>query len=358
MLKRPHILVVGSFMMDLIATTERAPGPGETVAGTGFRTAPGGKGANQAVQCARLGAHVTMAGRVGDDAFGREALQSVRTAGVDLSRVTADPSAPTGVAHILVEDTPQGVQNRITIVPGANFTLTPADLAWMEDGVRAFDMVLLQFELPMDVVEAAAGWAHAAGVPVMVNPAPAAPISDRLLACADYLSPNEHEAALLSGLPLRAGPAGVEAADLERVAAWFRARGVKELLVTLGENGAALAGTQGMLRVPCVPMERVADPTAAGDSFVGAFCTGLCAGLEREAALALASHTAALTVSRMGAQPAHTGRGPDPAAGAGLPQRGPGGTGPSGGVDNAAPFRLQSTAEYGIIPPVPSNRLI
>ena len=106
MLKRPHILVVGSFMMDLIATTERAPGPGETVAGTGFRTAPGGKGANQAVQCARLGAHVTMAGRVGDDAFGREALQSVRTAGVDLSRVTADPSAPTGVAHILVEDTP------------------------------------------------------------------------------------------------------------------------------------------------------------------------------------------------------------------------------------------------------------
>ena len=299
MLKRPHILVVGSFMMDLIATTERAPGPGETVAGTGFRTAPGGKGANQAVQCARLGAHVTMAGRVGDDAFGREALQSVRTAGVDLSRVTADPSAPTGVAHILVEDTPQGVQNRITIVPGANFTLTPADLAWMEDGVRAFDMVLLQFELPMDVVEAAAGWAHAAGVPVMVNPAPAAPISDRLLACADYLSPNEHEAAQLSGLPLRAGPEGVEAADLERVAAWFRARGVKELLVTLGENGAALAGTQGMLRVPCVPMERVADPTAAGDSFVGAFCTGLCAGLEREAALAFASHAAALTVFRM-----------------------------------------------------------
>lgn len=107
-----------------------------------------------------------------------------------------------------MEDTPQGVQNRITIVPGANFTLTPADLAWMEDGVRAFDMVLLQFELPMDVVEAAAGWAHAAGVPVMVNPAPAAPISDRLLACADYLSPNEHEAAQLSGLPLRAGPEG------------------------------------------------------------------------------------------------------------------------------------------------------
>ena len=95
----------------------------------------------------------------------------------------------------------------------------------------------------------------------------------------------------------------MEAADLERVAAWFRARGVKELLVTLGENGAALAGTEGMLRVPCVPMERVADPTAAGDSFVGAFCTGLCAGLEREAALAFASHAAALTVFRMGAQP-------------------------------------------------------
>ena len=264
MLKRPHILVVGSFMMDLIATTERAPGPGETVAGTGFRTAPGGKGANQAVQCARLGAHVTMAGRVGDDAFGREALQSVRTAGVDLSRVTADPSAPTGVAHILVEDTPQGVQNRITIVPGANFTLTPADLAWMEDGVRAFDMVLLQFELPMDVVEAAAGWAHAAGVPVMVNPAPAAPISDRLLACADYLSPNEHEAAQLSGLPLRAGPEGVEAADLERVAAWFRARGVKELLVTWGRTARPWPERRGCSASPASPWSGWPTPPRRG----------------------------------------------------------------------------------------------
>ena len=199
MLKKPNILVVGSFMMDLIASTKRAPNSGETVIGLKFQTAPGGKGANQAVQCARLGAHVTMVGQVGDDAFGKIMTDTAAAAGVDVSHVSVDPQESSGVGHITLEVTEHGAQNRITVCPGANFTITVDDVAWLREEIGRFDLVMMQFELPMEVIEAVAQWAHDAGVPVMINPAPAAPMSDRLLACATYLSPNEHEAAILAG---------------------------------------------------------------------------------------------------------------------------------------------------------------
>ena len=303
MLKKPNILVVGSFMMDLIASTKRAPQSGETVIGTEFHTAPGGKGANQAVQCARLGAHVTMVGQVGDDSFGKLMTDTAARAGVDVAHVSVDKSVSSGVGHILLEVTEHGAQNRITVVPGANMTLTVDDVRWLQDGVRAFDLVMLQFELPMAVIEAVAEWAHAAGVAVMVNPAPAAPISPKLLACATFLSPNEHEAAIIADHPLGVDDSGVNRADVDAVAAWFRSKGVENLIITLGENGAIAAGADGVHQTPCVRMPHVADPTAAGDSFVAAFCTGLCAGLPQAQALAFASHTAAITVSRMGAMP-------------------------------------------------------
>ena len=255
MLKKPNILVVGSFMMDLIASTARAPKSGETVIGMKFQTAPGGKGANQAVQCARLGAHVTMVGRVGDDAFGTLMTETAAKAGVDVSHVSVDPAESSGVGHITLE-----------------------------------------------VVEAVAEWAKAAGTPVMINPAPAAPMSDRLLACASYLSPNEHEAAELAGHPIDVSN-GVDLSDVEAVAKAFQARGVENLIITMGENGSFIAGKDGIHQTPCVKMPHVADPTAAGDSFVAAFCTGLTAGLPQGEALAFASHTAAITVSRMGAMP-------------------------------------------------------
>ena len=191
MLKKPNILVVGSFMMDLIASTKRAPNSGETVIGLKFQTAPGGKGANQAVQCARLGAHVTMVGQVGDDAFGKIMTDTAAAAGVDVSHVSVDPQESSGVGHITLEVTEHGAQNRITVCPGANFTITVDDVAWLREEIGRFDLVMMQFELPMEVIEAVAQWAHDAGVPVMINPAPAAPMSDRLLACATYLSPNE-----------------------------------------------------------------------------------------------------------------------------------------------------------------------
>ena len=302
MLKKPNILVVGSFMMDLIASTKRAPSSGETVVGLKFQTAPGGKGANQAVQCARLGAHVTMVGQVGNDAFGRIMTDTARSAGVDVSHVSVDPEESSGVGHITLEVTEHGAQNRITVCPGANFTLTVEDIAWLKDEIHAYDLVMMQFELPMPVIEAVAQWAHETGVKVMINPAPAAPMSAHLLSCSSYLSPNEHEAAILANHTIRVDN-GVNMEDVRIVADAFHAQGVENLIITLGENGSIAAGADGLNHIPCVKMPHVADPTAAGDSFVAAFCTGLCAGLSQENALAFASHAAAITVSRMGAMP-------------------------------------------------------
>ena len=303
MLKKPKILVVGSFMMDLIASTKQAPKSGETIIGLKFQTAPGGKGANQAVQCARLGAHVTMVGQVGDDAFGKIMTDTAAAAGVDVSHVAVDKNESSGVGHILLEVTEHGAQNRITVCPGANFTLTVEDVAWLKEDIKNYDLLMMQFELPMEVIEAVAGWAHEAGVPVMVNPAPAAPIAAKLLSCATYLSPNEHEAAIIADHPLRADESGVNMEDVQAVSEAFQARGVENLIITLGENGSIVAGKNGIHHTACVKMPHVADPTAAGDSFVAAFCTGLCAGLPQGEALAFASHTAAITVSRMGAMP-------------------------------------------------------
>ena len=299
MLKKPKVLVVGSLNMDLTASAKRAPDSGETVIGMKFQTAPGGKGLNQAVQCARLGAEVTMVGKVGRDDFGKQLLAVAEEAGVNVSRVLTDEDETTGVAVILLEVREDGTQNRITVCPGANFTITVEELAWLKEEIGQYDMLILQFELPMEVVETTARWAHDAGVPVMVNPAPAAPMSDELLACATYLSPNEHEAALLAGHAIRVEN-GVNFDDVEAVAKAFRNRGVENLIITMGGNGSVVAGKNGVYHTPCVKMPQVADPTA-GDSFVAAFCTGLTAGLSQKDALSFASHTAAVTVSRMGA---------------------------------------------------------
>lgn len=302
MLRKPKILVVGSFMMDLIASTRRAPDAGETVVGMKFQTAPGGKGANQAVQCARLGAEVTMVGQVGGDAFGKIMLQTAAASGVDVSHVTVDPAEASGVGHILLEVKENSTQNRITVCPGANFTLTTQDVAWLKNEIGNYDIVMLQFELPMEVIEAVAQWAKDAGTPVMVNPAPAAPMSDKLLSCTTYLSPNEHEAAALANHSIDVSN-GVNMDDVAIVLKAFQARGVENLIITLGENGSIAAGKSGLHRTACVRMPHVADPTAAGDSFVASFCTALTAGLPEQEALAFASHAAAITVSRLGAMP-------------------------------------------------------
>ena len=303
MTNKPRILVVGSFVMDVIATTERVPHSAQTVYGKAFHMAPGGKGANQALQCARLGADVTMVGCVGNDLFGHELLETPRKAGVDVSHVVVRSGVSSGVGHVTLEVTEHTAQNRIVVIPGANRTLTLEEVDWLRGEIGTYDMVLLQLEIPLEVNRAVAGWAKAAGVPVMLNPASATDLDDELLRLVTYLTPNEQEASVETGLPLAMGDGNPSRKDLEQIAAVLRSKGVEHIIITLGGSGSAVVSEHGIQYIPCVKMGHVADPTAAGDSFVGAFCVGLTAGLTQEEALAFASHTAAITVSRMGAMP-------------------------------------------------------
>ncbi len=303
MQRKPRIFVVGSFVMDVIATTERVPPSGQTVYGKEFHMAPGGKGANQALQCARLGADVTMMGCVGDDLFGEMLLETPRAAGVDVSRVVVHKGVTSGVGHVTLEVTEHTAQNRIVVIPGANRTLTVDEVAWVKDEIGTYDMVLLQLEVPLEVNRAVASWAKEAGVPVMLNPAPATELDDELLSLVTYLTPNEQEASMETHLPLGTDEQGLKKDDLQKIAAALWSKGVENVIITLGGSGSAVVEADRIRYIPCVRMPHVTDPTAAGDSFVGALSVGLSVGLSQEQALAFASHTAAITVSRMGAMP-------------------------------------------------------
>lgn len=289
--------MVGSCVMDLIVSTEVFPGSGETVLGKSFQTAPGGKGANQAMQTALLGCETSMVGRVGDDDFGRAIVASCQSAGIDTSGVAVDPKTSTAVGNILLELRDDGNRNRIIVVPGANMTIDPADIEKLRDTIGRCDMVMLQLEIAMDINEQVVRIAHEADVSVMLNSAPAAPLSDELLGRISYISPNEHEAKLLTGIDIQTP------ADAERACDALMAKGVKNVLVTLGRQGAVLKNKDGFWHSPCIDSIKALDPTAAGDSFVGAFCTAVCVGASIPDALEFANYTATITVSRMGAQP-------------------------------------------------------
>ena len=303
MQRKPRILVVGSFVMDVIATTEQIPRSAQTVYGKSFHMAPGGKGANQALQCARLGADVTMMGCVGDDLFGEQLLEPLKSAGVDISHVVVRNGVTSGVGHITLEVSEHTAQNRIIVIPGANRTLTVDEVSWLQDTIGTYDMVLLQLEVPLEVNRTVARWAKEDGVPVMLNPAPATDLDDELLRYVTYLTPNEQEASMETGLPLASDENGPLRSDLQKIAAALWSKGVENVIITLGGSGSAVVREEGIQYIPSVHMDHVADPTAAGDSFVGALSVGLTAGLPQEEALSFASHTAAITVSRMGAMP-------------------------------------------------------
>lgn len=304
--QKPQILVVGSLVMDLIVSTTHFPGSGETVIGCDFKTAPGGKGANQAVQASRLGAQVTMVGKVGKDDFGRTLLSSAAKAGLDISHVAEDPAIPSAIGNILLEIQPgQKSKNRIIVVPGANMAITPEDVAFLKEDIKQFDMVMLQLEIPMAINELVAQYAYEAGVPVMLNSAPSAPLSPDFLAHLSYISPNEHEAADITGIPIRRENGEINQEDIQANIGALQKLGVSNSLITLGSSGAVFGNTQAgeYIFSPCIDVVEVKDPTAAGDSFVGAFCTAVCAGLSHKDALEFANYTATITVSRMGAQP-------------------------------------------------------
>ena len=226
MQRKPRILTVGSFVMDIIATTGRVPAAGQTVYGKDFHMAPGGKGANQALQCARLGADVTMLGCVGDDLFGEKLLEPLRAAGVRLDHVVVRPGVTSGIGHVTLEVTEHTAQNRIVVIPGANRTLTVEEAAWIREEIADYDLVLLQLEIPLEVNRTVARWAKAAGVPVVLNPAPATELDDALLGLVNWLIPNEQEAAMETHLPLRSTEAGFAEEDLRAIAAALWAKGV------------------------------------------------------------------------------------------------------------------------------------
>ena len=309
MTKSPRILVVGSLNMDLIAETDRFPFPGQTLMGRRFSMAPGGKGANQAVQMARLGCDVTMLGKLGVDQNGQTLLQVCRDAGLNTEHMLFDHDDATGCAIIVVEKEDGGTsQNRILVIPGANMAITPDEVAFLEEAIADYDMVVLQNEIPMHINTLVAGYAHRKGVPVMLNPAPAAALPDELLACVSFLSPNETEAEALTGVHIAREGNNADLEAARKAAEVLHAKGIQHILITLGQAGAALFSFRdGLCTAHHAPSCRVdaVDPTAAGDSFIGAFCTAFCRmGLEDPTALLTAANrTAALTVTRMGAIP-------------------------------------------------------
>ncbi|GAA1764269.1 ribokinase [Streptomonospora arabica] len=283
---RPRIAVFGSVNTDLVAYVEAAPGRGETVTGTSFAQVPGGKGANQAVAAARAGADTAFLGAVGDDAFGTQLRTNLVECGVEVSRLRTVAGA-SGVAHIVVE---ADGANSIIVVPGANGEVTgllDGDAALIEGSAA----LLLQLELPMEGVVAAARAGRAAGVPTVLTPAPARELPAELLEAVDLLVPNQHEAAAITG----------ETDPREALAALLRT--VPEAIITLGEDGS-LYGARGEEPVH-VPARRVVpvDTTAAGDTFCGAFAVARAEGRGPEDALRFAAAAAALSVQRHGAAP-------------------------------------------------------
>jgi len=293
---KPRILVVGSLVMDLIVTTELFCNAGETVIGNGFATAPGGKGANQAVQAARLGADVTMVGKVGNDDFGRTLIDSVKKSGVNTDRIFMTENAPTAIGNVQIQKNQKGTENRIIVVPGANFELTVDDIEFLKEEIETYDMVILQHEIPQAVNIAVAKYAKAKGVPVMLNPAPSAKVPTELISCLSYISPNEHEVADIIGIE----PLGDDA--ISAAISAIHNMGVSNVLITLGKAGCAFSDGQGIMKSQSVDVAPVIDPTAAGDSFIGAFCTAISSGIAPKDALLFANCTAGITVSRMGAQ--------------------------------------------------------
>lgn len=288
-----EIAVVGSCMTDLIATVPRLPRLGETVIGTSFTTGFGGKGANQAVQAARLGGRVAMVARVGDDDFGRATLANFAHHGVDARHVEVVAGVPSGVAPIAVQS---DGHNTVVIVPGANDTLTREAVGAALDDLGPARAVLCQLEVPDAAVAAAFEWAAAHGVRTILNPAPARPVADEILVAADVLAPNETELMLLTGA------ARVDdLTEVARAARALRRRPAQVVVVTLGARGAWLLDADGE-RAIATPGVDAVDSTGAGDAFVGTLTLWLARGASLAEATEAACRLAADSVRRPGTQ--------------------------------------------------------
>lgn len=287
------ILVIGSFTMDLVALTPRAPMEGETIIGTSFQQFTGGKGANQAVAAARLGADVTMFGKLGRDSFGEAHIETLKREGVNYEYILFDENESSGVGHITLE---ANGNNRIIVIPGTNHKVTPEDVKNIEEQIKNSDIIMLQLEIPFDTVYKSIELAHKHNKTIILNPAPAVKLKEEYVKLVDYIVPNETEAAILTGIEVNtietAREAGRKLLDL----------GCKNVIITLGSKGVLLINDKEEIFKESFKVKPV-DTTAAGDSFIGAFAYSLSHGVEHAKALEYACAVGAITVTKMGAQP-------------------------------------------------------
>jgi ribokinase len=292
-----RITVVGSSNTDMILKLEHIPRPGETVLGGDFVIAAGGKGANQAVAAASAAGYVTFIARVGKDMFGEQAVAGFIDRGINVDYIQYD-DAPSGVALIFVGS---DAENSIGVASGANAKLSPADVRKAAGAFDRADVVLLQLETPMETVEAAAEIGKENGAVVILNPAPAQPLPDRLLRSVSILTPNESEAELLTGIPVD------DDASCERAVDALLRKGLQSVIITLGARGAYVATPDLRQFVPGFKVPQV-DTTAAGDTFNGALAVALAEGEQLADAVWFANAAAAISVTRMGAQPSAPSR--------------------------------------------------
>ncbi len=287
------IVVVGSSNTDMIIKAPRIPKPGETVLGGRFSMAPGGKGAIQAVAAARAGGDVVFVARVGSDFFGERAIKSFNLDKIDAGLIPKDREEPSGIALVFVDE---AGQNSIAVAAGANAKLSRKDIEKSADAIASADILLMQLEIPMDTVLAAAQIASANDVPVILNPAPAQKLSPKLLRYISILTPNEFEAEVLTGIKISDDRSAGAAADS------LLTQGVETVLITLGPRGAFLA-TKGIRELVRGFSVRAVDSTGAGDVFCGALAVALSEDRQMRDAVAFANAAAAISVTRLGAQP-------------------------------------------------------
>lgn len=286
------ILVVGSCNTDMVIKADRLPVPGETILGGTFFMNPGGKGANQAIAAARMGGNVTLISKSGNDVFGKQSVMLYNSENINTEFIFFDPNHPSGVALITVDS---NGENCIVVASGANATLCPADINKASKEIESSDLVLMQLEIPIDTVEYVAEIANKKGIKVILNPAPARSLSDKLLKCLYIIIPNKSEAEILSGIKVTDYESAKHAADI------ISNRGVDNVIITLGSQGALIKENDEYYFVDAYKVDAV-DTTAAGDAFCGSVCVGLSEGKSILDAVRMAVKASALTVTRMGAQ--------------------------------------------------------
>lgn len=286
------ILVVGSSNTDMVIKARHLPRPGETILGGSFFMNPGGKGANQAVTIARLGGQVTFICKTGSDIFCHQSQQLFEEEGINTSYIFSDSEHPSGVALITVDE---NAENCIVVASGANANLLPSDLNKADEAIAEADLILMQLEIPMETVEYVAEQGHRLGKKVILNPAPAHPLSPSLLKHLYMITPNETEAEMISGIKITDEASAIEAAKV------LVGMGVQNVIITLGSKGALAYCDKDVEMVPALKVEAV-DTTAAGDVFNGALTVALSEGRSLPEAVRFACKASAISVTRVGAQ--------------------------------------------------------